>query len=153
MRLLAVIALLFCSGCSTTFPHCFSSNTDSAAGRWVYSRRLLDPDPGIPTPASQIGRPREVELLADGSFHARFDASTASSPGSAAVDVPTGTVTGHWQGGTFCAESLFAPWVQVGTDPRLPNTGSIQIEGGHLLILGPGSSADDCTYDPRSASK
>ena len=137
--------ILFCSACSTVYPHCLAAGAPNAVGQWRYSGQLNPTHTGSPPLAAQLGRPEEIELRADGTFTARFEAAPAGD----AAAVPTeaaGERSGHWNGGRFCVEAGLAPWPELGTDPKLPGVASIQLSGSTLLVLGSHGGADDVVY-------
>ena len=138
--------LLLCSACSA-YPHCIASGVPGAVGRWRYAGALSNP--AHSPAAAELGRPEEIELRADGTFSARYGGVQSTTTGAGGgLAVPSGELTGHWSCGRFCVEAMFAPWAEIGTEPRLPSTASIQLSNGTLIVLGSNSGVGDVAYAP-----
>ena len=124
-------------GCSGTSPHCLIDDAQSVLGKWRYTGKVGSP--GSPS-ASEGERPAQLEFRPDGTFTALYDAP-------APADISGGKLNGRWNGGRNCAGSLFLAGTEVATDPRIPRTSVMRVDGDRLLLFGSASGFYDAEYE------
>jgi hypothetical protein len=118
-------------GCSGSNPHCRIDDASAAYGKWRYAGKV---GASGTSSAAGVDRPAQIELRADGTFIAQYEAPFPS-------DVPGGTLSGTWSGGQRCAGLLYLSGTQVVTEPRIPRISVISVDDKGVLVLNGATAA------------
>lgn len=135
---LCLLASLALTGCSGPQLHCMVDDVHAAVGKWRYVGKV---GASGSSSAAGVDRPAMLDLRADGTFTAQYEAPFPA-------EVPSGSLTGTWNGGRRCAGLLYLGGTQVGTDPRIPFASLINVENDVLVLNGATASFFSAQYEP-----
>ena len=129
--------LTVAAACAAQTPHCMTADMQSPLGRWRYVGKVGSTEGES---ARGVERPAQLEFRPDGTFTALYEPPLPS-------ELSAATLSGTWGGGKRCAGSLLFSGTEIATEPRIPRTSVMQIEGDRLVLYGAASGFFNAQYE------